>query len=530
MKKILLVSQLIFCLAFQGFTQSSNKNVSVTWGLKVKNSNKTVLNQIIGNQDNEIFVLKNNAFSSKLFFEKYKNDDLSLSKANIFSLKNSDNNENFEYIFFLNNELFLFTSYKENKVKKKTLIARIINKTTLAPKGEPIIIGEIDFEGKSKKNSGSFDYQISNDESKLLIYYQLPYDKGAKEKFGYIVYDNNLNKIWEKQTSLPYEDKQFNVENYKIDNSGNVYLLGVLSKDKRTSKRLGEPNYLYKIFSYQNLGQNTEEYDVKFGDKFITDMQFDINISNDLICAGFFSEEGNYSIKGAFYMSINHLSKQVMNKELKEFSFNELTLNMQEKDIKKTQRKIEKGKNIELYDYYLDDIIMRSDGGALLIAEQYRVDVFRTPITDAQGYTTYTNTYIYNYNDILVVNISPNGEIDWVHKIAKRQRTSNDNGFFSSYAKIIKDDKICFIFNDNIANIGNSNNKSIYSFNKSKKRSAACVVELKSDGSQTRTALFNQKEAQVMIRPLISGIINDNEMILFGFWGNKQQIAKLTFN
>ncbi|MEI7595221.1 MAG: hypothetical protein WCK02_05685 [Bacteroidota bacterium] len=527
MKKAFLLALIISLFCQVGYSQIANKSgVTVTWGLKIKKTRD--VDNIIGSDDNGIYVLKHK--KSDLIFEQYNINNLILAKTAIFPLRASDKKENIESIFFMDNEMFLFTSFIDKTTKKNTLLARKIDKSTLSPTSKPVTIGQIDFGESRWGNRGSFDYHISNDQSKLLIYYNLPYKKGEKEKMGYIVFNKNLEKLWEKEASLPYEDQQFKVENYKVDNNGNVYLLGVYFKDKRASKKLGEANYGYKIFTYFDFGEKTDEYDLNFGDKFITDMQFDINVKMDFVCAGFYSEKGSYGMKGTFYMSIDHKTKQIMNKSSKEFSFAEITQNMSAKEMKKAEKRKMKGKKVELDDYDIDDIIMRSDGGALIIAEQYRVDVTTTTTTNAQGFTTTTTHYTYNYNDILVVNISPSGEIDWVQKIVKRQRTTDDGGYFSSYAKIIKGNKIYFIFNDNIKNIINPAEKGVYAFNKSKRKSIASIVELSADGSQTKSALFSSKEAQMMIRPKISGIINDNEMVLFGFWGRGQQIAKLTFN
>ena len=43
----------------------------------------------------------------------------------------------------------------------------------------------------------------------------------------------------------------------------------------------------------------------------------------------------------------------------------------------------------------------------------------QTKSTDSKGNTHTTTTYHYYYNDIIVVNISPKGDIDWTIKIEK---------------------------------------------------------------------------------------------------------------
>jgi len=76
-----------------------------------------------------------------------------------------------------------------------------------------------------------------------------------------------------------------------------------------------------------------------------------------------------------------------------------------------------------------------------------------TTSTDANGGTRTTTVYYYYYNDIIVININPGGETEWTKKIAKRQPSSNDGGFFSSYSLSIVKDKMYFVFNDSPKNL-----------------------------------------------------------------------------
>lgn len=160
---------------------------------------------------------------------------------------------------------------------------------------------------------------MARDTSKILVYYQLPYEKKENEKFGFHVFDNDMNLLWTKNVVLPYEDKLFGVTDYKIDKKGNVHLLSILYKEKAKTKRAGKPNYSYKILSYTDEGKNVKEYDVTIKDKFFTDMQLAISDNYDLICAGFYSDLGTFSIKGSYFLRIDSESKQIKTKSFKEF-------------------------------------------------------------------------------------------------------------------------------------------------------------------------------------------------------------------
>lgn len=404
----------------------------------------------------------------------------------------------------------------DKKTKVNTLYYRSIDKSTLAPNSERQEVCQITYE--KKRNDGNFNFIFSEDHTKLMLFYNLPYQKGEPEQFGYKVYGKDMNLLWEKSVTLPYKDELFSIEKTRVDNSGNAYLLGVLYKDKATAKRKGKPNFDYHVLSYTNKGERENEYLVKLKNKFITDMQIGIGKTGDIICGGFYSAVGTYSIKGTFYLKIDAKTKEIKNENYKEFEKDFLEEFMSEK-------KAAKGK--ELYNYDLDKIILREDGGAVLIAEQYYVREVTT-CTTSNGVTSCRTTYYYYYNDIIVVNINPDGSIQWAKKIPKRQVSTNDFGFYSSYAVEVTKDKMYFIFNDHPKNLNSTSDK-IYNYNPRSKEALTVVVTVDGKGEVEKEALFNASEAGTIIRPKVCDQVNPTEMLIFGQKKKIQRFARLTF-
>lgn len=141
--------------------------------------------------------------------------------------------------------------------------------------------------------------------------------------------------------------------------------------------------------------------------------------------------------------------------------------------------------------------------------------------------TTTTINYYY-YNDIIVINFSSNGKIEWTEKVAKRQVTANDGGFFSSYALSVVKDKLFFVFNDNPRNQFYKGEGKLYKFNKGKE-SAVVLVALDREGKQTREALFYARDADILTRPLVCEQIYKNEVVLFGQRRRTHRFAKISF-
>ncbi|RMG78519.1 MAG: hypothetical protein D6707_09725, partial [Bacteroidetes bacterium] len=191
------------------------------------------------------------------------------------------------------------------------------------------------------------------------------------------------------------------------------------------------------------------------------------------------------------------------------------------KEAKKTAKKAEKGKEIKLKDYELDYLIHKDDGGVILTGEKYYItyktstssSMYKPSFSTNKNLATGTQT-IYHYDNIIVINISPEGTIEWAQKIPKRQLTTSMRRFCSYSVTRIKD-KLYFIFNDNPKNLNISPTATgvravIWG------RAIPVIVTMDSKGNQKREALSYGKELKKLwVVPTKAQLISDNEMILY---------------
>ncbi len=526
MKKSIFILLLVFLTSQISFGQNQSKKVDIIWGNELKASKKNTLDDVVGYDETGFYVKKSklSLFAYNIFLEHY-DKKMNLTKTVELNLKEQNKQIYYEGIIQLKDKLYCFFSSRDSHIKKNTLFMQEINKRTLQLTNDRKKVGVIDYSHKSVYNSGNFNIVLSRDSSKVLIYYNLPYEKNKNEKFGFHVFDSDMSKIWEREITLPYIDKLFSVEDYVLDNSGNVHLLGKIYKDKAKEEMKGEVNYKYIVLSYTEDGENLTQYPIKLENKFITDMIIAIDNNQNIVCSGFYSDERSYSIVGSFFLKIDHKTKDILAKSFKKFDIDFITQNMTERQEKKTKNKADKGKNTEMFNYDLDYLFVKDDGGVTLIGEQYYYSVVTHTSSNGSTYTTYH----YYYNDIIVVNISPEGDIEWANKIAKRQHTVNDGGFFSSYALTIVGDRFFFIFNDNAQNLGYTGKGKVANLKLGGKDAIAVLVEVDYEGKQTREALFASKETGVLIRPKVCEQISDNQIILFGQRKKIQRFALAAF-
>jgi len=510
------------------------------WGKEMKKPSKSYFSEILGSDAEGFYALRirqkgdlrSGGTIPKIYIEKY-NEDMKLKKAKEIDLRYKKKKRDLEKVLYMRDKFYLFTSFNNKAHKANYLFYQTISKKSFNLNKKIKKIAETP--ARDEYREGKFNFHVSKDSSKVLVYSQLPNQKKANERFSLNVFDENMEELWSKNINLPYPDNRFTITDYRVDNSGNVYLLGILYSNPSGFLRRNT-DYQYIILAYNKEGEAADEFDVNLPGKFITDLTFRVAKNGNLVCSGFYSEKGTYSIKGTYFFQMNPETQEVLNENYKEFEFDFVTeyySNRKKRKAKSAEQSNNRKREAELYRYSLNDLILRSDGGAVLIAEQYFVEReqnrgFYSPYSRFNNRNFGNNReieYHYNYNDIIVVNIRPNGEIQWASRIPKRQETINDGGYYSSYAMAIVRDKICFVYNENGKNFGAKKNNRRYKYNGS--NSILALTEVGMDGSINTYPLASNREQGIITRPKICKQIGKREMVIFGERRNKFKFGGL---
>ncbi len=503
-------------------------NVKVQLSEEYEEPKNSIVFDVIGYDDDGVYLgryQRKGFYNLTLEVEKYSHA-LKLLGLRDYEYEVSGEDMDYGSPFYFQSKLYATGMTYSKKTKKRNIYYHELDKKTLTAKGAPTLMQSIQ---ESDNGSVSLAENVmSPDESKLAFFgipgYQkkmmilsgIPITRGKdREKIeGTVqVYDKGMQEIWSGDFSLPYEEKLYDIKGAKLDDAGNFYILGRVFKETAKTKKRGLPNYEYVVSIMTDNGKSIKDVPISLDDKFITDCSFTISPQNKIICAGFYSDKGTASIKGTFYMTIDPETKQVSAKGIKEFDAEYLKLFMSDK-------KAEKGE--ELSDYDLDQIIVREDGGAVLLGEQFYITTYQTYNATTKSYETHT---VYHYNDIIVININPDNSIEWAAKVPKKQASSS--GFYLSYATHVKDNMLYLIFNDNDKNLDEKNPDKIYPYDG--KNSIATLVTVQPDGDWNKSALFSNKEEGVIMRPSVSEQINDDELIIYCEKGRKYEIGKISF-
>lgn len=537
---------------------------NVKWSPDLEEPSNADIKKIVATEGGGFYALRerqggllSNTTAAKPILEFY-NANMKLVRSKELDLEVKGKTRFIKDVVMLDRRLWLLSYFYNEKHEKTYLFAQEVNKSTLSLGKELTKIAEQD--QKNQDKSDVFTVSTSRDSSKIVVFNRQP-NENKQQEFSLAVFDSGFKELWSKEAKLPYSRKNFSIEDYQLDNQGNVYLLGIIYTEgsNRLEKR-GKATYQYDIVAYRQDNAMTEsrEYKIDMKDRFISDLSFKIADDGDLICAGFYSEKGAKSVKGSCFFKINPKTHDQTSISSRPFDFQFMTTNLSERNKERAKVAVEKGDKEaepELYDYSIDKLITRSDGGVIMIAEQYFIDerlrynnnygygnwgspwgnAWGNPYSFGSMYDPYNRNgmnnrqpdYYFNYNDIIVVNIQPDGEIAWSARVPKRQTSVNDFGMYSSYGMSIVADKLYFIYNDDPKNLDPRAKR--IATETPDKYSVVTIAEVNRDGEVRRSPLFQNKENGVVVRPKISKQVGRRDLAIYGESGRRYKFGVLTF-
>ncbi|MFT6851309.1 MAG: hypothetical protein ACJATA_002130 [Sphingobacteriales bacterium] len=337
-------------------------------------------------------------------------------------------------IFVSQNLIRLFYTSPDNEKENTLLLLKILNTSNGEAAGETKVLDKIPYD---KRKIRSF-YRINHDRDQKKI---VALGFVANEKSG----EYSVKVNWFTQSLEPFASQRYNLAvgdgeelvltDFEVDKDNNVYFLS--RKFPENKRRLDFGKYVgYFCTPISNDLISFEFNEPNFQ---IEELVFGIdNINNRLVVSGFFTETKDYPGSGVFYAYFDPGAQSLSNKTFKKFSAKFLN------DFSDINR-MNAGRN--LINYKVKSLIVRGDGGAVLIAESSFISESSTFNIYSQMYST---SYTYHNNNVIVFSISPNGKIDWEQVVRKRQISENDGGIYNSFSPFLYKDRLVFLYNEAI--------------------------------------------------------------------------------
>lgn len=508
---------------------AQNAACTVKWGPEIEAQRGENISGWIG-EDEDYYYL------SSLKFAMFKKSGLSIKKIDhklnqvataFVEQEYKEAGEEFytERVDFLNEKLILFSSVTDKKNKEYILYWKWIDSKTLAPLGTFKKLFSTPYDKNSSANQYSFN--TSPDEQRILVGITIPgREKDDRDNQYVYMYNENMELQWKKL--ITNDNPNLNLGYYyRLDDKGNIYNLSRNYTEKNGWFSKEVVSYSYNIIAFTENGEKKISYVLDVPRKFITDISYKIDsASSKIIVAGFYTNDRkNYGFDGCFYQQLDIKTKEVLVSSVKDFDISILTVGMTEKEAERARRRDNRGKDLNFASYDLDKLVLRNDGGAVMICEQYYV-IAHTTTNSNGGTSTY---YTYHYNNLLIVNITAKGNIEWVSAIPKAAH-EREPGRYTSYVSMVKGDKIYLLFNDNLKNYGRDIKKDgVLEAEFTGKNGIMTMATVSADGSVKREKLFETANISVVPRPVVSNQINDDEILLIGDYKKTDQFAIIKF-
>jgi hypothetical protein len=338
-------------------------------------------------------------------------------------------NQKVEFLGVLGEKIYVFVSEITQREHYKQIYyyAYSLEGETLANK---VAFKKISTQGGEENPALFFTYSLNR--KLLLCHFRPPSEKRANS-LEYFIFSADTEAVNSGKIPFRFKEEEATIKSVKLGNKGNIFLLY-----KRKDKKKQENEYRYYVSRLYSASDSLIDIPLQTEDKYVTDISIKPDKEENLYICGFYSNKSATQVIGVFY-------NKIVSDSVKKSTFQKLDEKFLEKYL--SPKQIQKGK--ELSDFYLDDIILRSDGGVLLLGEQYYI----TPITYQRSFqgVWYTRD-LFHYDDIMVISLSAEGEIEWSNIITKSQ--SSEYHTELSYLCIVGGESINLFFKTRLKGSG----------------------------------------------------------------------------
>lgn len=330
---------------------------------------------------------------------------------------------------------------------------------------------------------------------------------------------DRFGKITLNETAKsPMALQNINIEKIAFEQGGPVYVLCNYNFDPATAAVQDERemiNNKYALWAYDPTIHFLKEFEIRMQGKWLNGVEMQLTPQHNLLIAGYFNESRYQTVSGVFSLMITP-ELDILASKFQVFDDVILAKFIEEKDRAKTK---------ELEDYQLNDIAVMPNGSYYLLGERFYKYVERN--YDPRTNIT-TTTEHYNYNSIIVSYFDSSGNHIWTDRVPKYQNTTNDFGYFSSYAYLNTGAEIYLFFNDTdknneLALTDYFNYKGLFN----NRRFQISAVQIDSSGIKNRGPIIGI-ENQFILRAKESNQISGQTMYLMTEVGREAKVFSVS--
>ncbi len=283
-----------------------------------------------------------------------------------------------------------------------------------------------------------------------------------------------------------------------ISDDGTMYLVF-----EKNNYRFKKEKHTMEVFRFEPLVNQFATVSIPLPEFITYDALFAIdNLNHKLVLIGLYSDRNSGATDGIYHIVLD-------DRDFTDWRLS--TIDYQEELIADFHGKYNPKKE-SLHNLDVQDIILRQDGGVLLLAEENK-EYERLSYGARRDYYGSTRFSVdYYYEDIVLISIHPDGSAHWQKLLPKRQYSNDDQAAYSSYFLFKNPSYLRILYNDEIRN---ENTVSEYILN--------------GGGDITRRSLMSTDHQKLKLQIKNAVQIGSNELVIPSVRGKKLKLVRLTY-
>lgn len=488
-------STLFAGLTWLSFNLTQAQNLELTWGNQTEKKNPgATLGRVIFKDNNHYqFVLEpetsNNNYQS---YHVLRNNFQHATESSIdIPEKFKGKNAGQQAQFSVNGKIISFVTIVDQKAETSTLYCLTIDENGKVV--NDMLVHETIF--KAGRNSGTLKIEQLENRKAFLIMQSGDADKKGNVELNFKLIKEDLTLAWERKVTLPYTSKEFDMLEYQIDETNNIFVYGNFLVDKNTNKKI--------ILAYNSQNQKLEEKAIPFGNaRNVSDVRFKYE-NGSLNFIGFYRSDKD-AIQGVVFSQLSSNGLTTTLEKLVPFSNNDMLKFTSEKSLEK-----EKGIS---GNFDIRKVITKENGDIFITAESYKQKMI---MSGGERQITY------HFDDIMVIGISKKFELKWVTPINKLQYSDWVSAKYNSFATLSDNKNLYILYNDIEDNNSSNNkngewgNKKIETTYESKFVVTAATINLENGELKREIVYKPAKKEKPLFVPKYSSNLTDNQLLIY---------------
>jgi hypothetical protein len=464
--------------------------------------------EIIGRVSGNILVFKNNRTANAI--SVYNADMKLIQRVELSFLPDKYVNIDFvqypEYFYLLceyqKKNIVHLTAYKMDGLAQRI--------------GEP---QELDTTQVNGSSNGKIYTNIVSEDKQNLMALKINTKSPKTYTFTTFLYNKNLELQDRHRLPMMVQDHADIFTNFELDNEGQLVFTRFA--------RIGSGDYLTHV-SFVTKGPTADTFairDIGAGDRILDEVKLKVdNFNKRYLITAFFYKQRRGNIEGLYTVVWDKTSDSKYKEAVTIFN----------DDLRAMAKSSESSVKMAFNDYFIKKVVVKKDGGYLIIGEVEftttrgtpfnRSDYIWGPMTPIDYYSPYYNPYSpynrygmgtvnrYDAENILVLSFDRSSNMEWSNVIPKSQFEDDEGSNQISYQTVNTGGELHFLYNQ------------------FEKRTQLLMDQsISADGKITRLPTFHNLDKGYTFMPRIGKQVASNQIVIPCLYRNYLCFAKIDF-